>query len=114
MPSSALAAMIQPQLGAHTIMNGQPDKPAEDENALAAPRIGELAGNEIGQGFDNAKADDEGYDNRRRGNAEFFRPDQRHDRSLDPNHAADKGVDQDEQRELPPVFLEPEPDARAS
>ena len=39
--------------------------------------------------------------------------DQRHDRSFDPDHAADEGVDQDEQRELPPVLLEPEPDRRA-
>ena len=40
--------------------------------------------------------------------------DQRHDGSLDPDHAADEGVDQDEQRELRPVLAEAEPDdARA-
>ena len=45
-PSNALAAIIQPQLGAHMIMNawdGKPDKPAEDENTLPAPGIGKLA-----------------------------------------------------------------------
>jgi hypothetical protein len=36
--------------------NGQPDKPAKDKNAFPAPGIGELAGDEIGQRFDNAKS----------------------------------------------------------
>ena len=112
MPSSALAAITQPQLGAHMIMNGtgKPEQPAEDEHPLAAPFVGELAGDEVGERLHHAEADDEGDDQRRRGDAEFFRADQRHDGALDADHAADEGVDQHQQRELPPVGFEAERD----
>ena len=111
-PSSALAAITQPQLGAQMIMNGtgRPNEPAEDQDPLAAPCVGELPGDEIGEGLDDAEADDEGDDQGRRGDAEFFRADQRHDGALDADHAADEGVDQHEQRELAPVGLEPKRD----
>src|SRR5579872_3628790 len=50
----------------------QSDEPAENEYTLAAPAIGELTGDKIGERFDHAEADDEGCDDCRRGNAELF------------------------------------------
>ena len=112
MPSSALAAMTQSQLGAQMIMNGtgRPKSQPRTSTRLRPHTIGELSGDQIGERLDHAEADDEGDDKRRRGDAELFRADQRHDRALDPDHAADEGVDQDQQRELRPVLLEPKPD----
>ena len=91
----------------------QAEQPAEDQDALAAPFIGKLPGDEVGEGFHHAEADDEGDDQRRRGDAEFLRADQRHDGALDADHAADEGVDQHQQRKLLPVGLEAERDRRA-
>ena len=62
----------------------------------------------MANGLDDAEADDEGDDERRRSDPEFLRADQRHDGAFDADHAADKGVDQNEQRELPPVGAQPE------
>ena len=104
MPSSALAAMTQSQLGAQMIMNGTGRPKTANQHALAAPNIRELPRDKIGERLDHAEADDEGEDKCRRGNAEFLRSDKWHDRSLDPDHATDKGVDQDEQCELLPVL----------
>ena len=61
MPSNTLAATIQPQLGAHMIMNGT-GKPTDHPNTsirFAAPNVGELAGDQIGDRLDDAEADDE-------------------------------------------------------
>jgi hypothetical protein len=115
MPRRALAAITHSQLGAQMIRNGtgRPTSQPRTSTRLRPPGVGELAGDEIGKGLDDAEADDEGDDERRRGDAELLRADQRHDRSLDPDHAADEGVNQDEQRELPPVLLQPQPDRRA-
>jgi hypothetical protein len=41
----------------------------------------------------------------------FLGADQWHDRALNPNHAADEGVDQNQQRELPPIGEQSEGDA---
>ena len=45
MPSSTLAAMIQPQLGAQMMRNGtgRADNPAEHQDPLAAPAVRKLA-----------------------------------------------------------------------
>ena len=112
MPSSALAAMIHSQLGAHMIMNGtgRPISQPRTSTRLRPQASASCPEHEIGQRLDHPEADDEGDDERRRCDAEFFRSDERHDRSLNPDHAADEGIDQNEQGELPPVAVQPEPD----
>src|SRR5262249_38919432 len=70
--------------------------------------------NEIGAGLDYAEADDEGDDQRRRGNPEFLGADQWDYGAFDPDHAADKGVYQDEQGELPPIGAQPKTDLGCS
>jgi hypothetical protein len=90
----------------------QPEQPTENKNALATPSVRELTGDEIGERLHHPEADDEGNDQRRGGDVEFLHADQRHDGALDADHAADKGVDQHQQRKLPPVGLEAERDAR--
>ena len=67
-----------------------------------------MAGDEIGEGLDDAEADDERHDQCRRSDPEFMRANQRYDRSFHADHAADAGVDQDEEGELRPVRFEPE------
>jgi hypothetical protein len=86
------------------------DEPAENENALTPPGIGELARDEIGECLDYAEADDEGDDEGRRRDAELLRPDEWDDRSFDPDHAADEGIDHDKQRKLLPILFQAEPD----
>ena len=51
MPSSALAAMTQSQLGAQHDheRNRQAEQPAEHQHALAAPDVGKMSGDEIGE-----------------------------------------------------------------
>ncbi len=51
-----------------------------------------------------------GDDNGGRGNAELLGTDQWHDRALEADHAADKGIDQHQQGELRPVLPETESD----
>ncbi len=90
--------------------NGKARDPAQYEHAFAAPCIGEMTRDQIGEGFDDAKAHDERHDQSGRCNAELLRTDQRHHCALDANHAANKGVDQNEKGELRPVLLEPQRD----
>jgi hypothetical protein len=73
----------------------------------------EVTGNKIGAGLHYAEADDEGKDQRRRGNVKRFCADQRHDCALDSDHAADESIDQHEQRKLRPVRAQAESDAGA-
>jgi hypothetical protein len=62
---------------------------------------------QIGEGLDHSKADDEGDHESGRSDVEFFRAGQRHNRSLDSHHTADKTVDQNKQCELPPICTQP-------
>ena len=78
---------------------------------LAAVDVGKMSRDQIGDGLDDAEADDEGDDDRGRSDVEFFGADQRDDRSLQPDHAADKGVDENQQRELLPILAQAESDA---
>ncbi len=48
----------------------------------------------IGERPDDAEADEEGDDERRRSYLEFLDADERHAHALDPDNAADEGVDQ--------------------
>jgi len=66
-----------------------------------------MSGDEIGDRLDDAEADDERDHDRGRSDAEFFCADQRDDGPLQADHAADKGVDDNEQRELLPVLAQP-------
>ena len=88
--------------------NRQADEPAEDQHVLAAVDVGKMSGDQIGEGLDDAEADDEGDDDRGRSDLELFRADQRDHRPLQPDHAADEGIDEDEQRELLPVLAQAE------
>ena len=86
--------------------DGQTEQPAEDQHVFAAPGIGKLPGDEIGKRLDDAEARDKRDDERCRSDAELFCSDEWHDRSLDPDHSADKRVDHDKQCELPPIGFE--------
>ena len=92
------------------IMNGtgRPNSQPSTSTRLRPQRSASWPETRLAKRLDDAEADDERDDERRRGDAEFLRADERHDRALDPDHAADEGVDQDEQRELPPIGAKPE------
>jgi hypothetical protein len=78
----------------------QPDQPAPNQDVLAAEAVGQRAREQVDQGLDHAEADDEADDDGVQTQAEGFGAQQRHDGALKANHAADKGVDQHQQREL--------------
>jgi hypothetical protein len=90
--------------------NREPEEPTEDENTLAAPDIGELPGDQVGKRLDDSEADDERHHEGGGRDAELFRTDQRHDRALDADHTADKGIDEYQQRELSPIGTQAEAD----
>ena len=112
MPSRALAATIQAQLGATAISSGT-------GRATAQPRIssrrrpsslGADPGGKVGERLGEAEGDDERQDRRARGEPEVCLADQRQGRALEPDHRADERVDGDEQRELGEVLAEPKSD----
>ena len=78
---------------------------------LAAIAIGELARDQIGDSLNDPEAHDEGNDNRGRCDLELLRADEGDDRPLHSHHAADKGVDENQQRELSPVLSQAKLDA---
>ena len=92
----------------------QADEPAQHQHVLAAIKVGEMSRDEIGDRLDDAEADDEGDDNGGRCDLELFGADQRNHRPLQPHHAADEGIDEDEQRELLPVLAQAQPDAEGA
>ena len=102
MPSSALAATTQSQLGAHMIMNGtgRPTSQPRTSTRLRPHTSAQLARDEVGERLDDAEADDEGDDERRRGDPNSSRADQRHDRRSMPTMPPTKALTSDEQREL--------------
>jgi hypothetical protein len=59
-----------------------------------------MSGDEIGDRLDDPEADDERDHDRGRSDAEFFGAEQRGDGPLQADHAADEGVDENEQQEL--------------
>ena len=116
MPSSALAAMTHPQLGAQMIMNGtgRPTSQPRTRTRLRPQASASWPETRLANAFTTPKLTMKETTSVVETDAELLGADQRHDRSLDPDHAADEGVDQDEQRELPPVLLEPQSDRRGS
>ncbi len=83
------------------------DDPTCHQHRLARVPISEQAGHEIHAGLDQTEGDDEREDHHLRADAEFLGADERDDRALESHHAADEGVDQDEERELREVLPEP-------
>src|SRR5207247_9019498 len=72
----------------------------------------ELPGEQVGERFDDAEADQEGKDDSLRDEPEVCLGDEWDDGALEPHHRSDEGIDDDEQRELTPVGAEAEPDGR--
>jgi len=90
----------------------EPREPAGNEERLAADPVGELPREEVGERFDDAKADKEGKDGGLRHEPKVRLGDEWDDGALEPHHRSDEGIDDDEQRELTPVGAEAEPDGR--
>jgi hypothetical protein len=87
----------------------QPDDPARHEDRSAGEAVGEHPRGEVGARLDQPERDDERERHQLRGEAELLGADQRQDRALQADHAADEEVDGDEQRELRPVLPQPQP-----
>ena len=108
MPSRALAAMTHSQLGAQMIMKGtgRPTSQPSTRTRLRPQASASWPETRLAKAFTTPKLTMKDDDERRRRDAEFLGADQRHDGALDADHAADEGVDQDQQRELGPVLPE--------
>ncbi len=111
MPSSTLAATTQPQLGAQISSSGtgKRDQPAGDQDGLAAEPVGQGAGEVVGGRLGGAEGEDERQRRGVGGEAEHGVGEQRQHGAFLAEHAADEGVDRDEQAELGEVGPQPEP-----
>ena len=112
MPSSTLAKTTHPHVGRphQQERDGEPDDPAGDEDRFAAVAVRQGAGEEVGRRLDDAEGGDERERGGELGEPELVLGEQRQDGALLADHAADEGVDADEQRELGEVLAQPEPD----
>ena len=86
------------------------DEPAGDQDRFAAEPVGPGSGEVVGGGLGQAEDEDEGQPGGVRLEAELALPQQGQDGALLAEHAADEGVDRDEQGELGGVLPQPEPD----
>ena len=86
----------------------QADDPAGHQHGLAREAVRQQARHEIHAGLDDAEGDDEREDHHLRADVELLSADERNDGALEPHHAADEGVDEDEERELREVLPQPE------
>ena len=86
----------------------QADEPPGHQHALPAEPVSKSSGSEVRKGLGEAERRDKRQDGRTRSNAELDLGRQRQDRAFEAYHAADKGIDEDEQHELPPVLPESE------
>jgi hypothetical protein len=75
----------------------QSDQPPGDQHGLASEAVREGAGEEVGAGLDDAEGGDVGERRRERGEAELVSGQQGQDGPLLAEHAADEGIDRDEQ-----------------
>ncbi len=109
-PSSTLANTTHPQVGAHMSSSGigEADDPAGDEHGFAAEAVRQGAGEEVGGCLHDAEGDDERERCGEGGETELGLGEQREDGAFLADHAADEGVDADEQRELAEVLPEPQ------
>ena len=89
------------------------DEPAEYQQPLASDAIGERPGSEVRDRLGETEGHHEGEDRRRRGELEVMLADQREDAPLESDHAADEGIEADEEGELCRVRTEAEGGNRA-
>src|SRR5438477_436335 len=75
----------------------EPGEPDRDEQRLAADPVGELPGEQVGERFDDAKADQEGQDDGLRDEPRVHLGNERDDGALESRHRSDEGIDRDEQ-----------------
>src|SRR6516165_7563035 len=87
----------------HHKRHWQSEQPTDNEHAFTAPDVSKMTRDKIGKRFDYAEANNERDDQRRRSNLKFLRANQRHDGPFKTDHAADERIDQNKERELPPV-----------
>ena len=113
-PSSTLANTTQPQRRRPHQQQGDrdADDPAGDQDWFAAVAVRQGAGEEVGAGLDDPEGGDERERGGELGEAELLLGEQRQDGALLADHAADEGVDADEQRELGEVLAQAEAQRR--
>ena len=113
-PSNTFATTTHDQSGAAMIRSGtgKRDDPARDEHRLAAVAICQGARREVGERLGQPERNEERQRRRRRGQPELALREQREDAPLLPDHRADQRVDADQQRELPDIRAEAQPDVR--
>ncbi len=88
--------------------HGHAEEPAEHEQSFSAETIRQRAGEIIRERFDEAENHNERKDRGLRGEVKFRFGNLRQNRALHAHHAADKGIDEHEQRELSPIFFQAE------
>ena len=89
--------------------HGQADEPAGDQDGFAAVAVGQGAGQEVGGRLGQAEGDDVGEGGRDRGQPEDLGGEQRQQAAFLADHAADQGVDPDQEGELGQVGPQPQP-----
>ena len=113
MPSSTLATTIQSQLGA-TMMRigtGRPKSQPATRIRLRPKRSESRPAKRLASALTTPKETMKERRDRSRGQAELLLGQQRHDGALQADHAADEGVDQDQEPELLPVGAQAEREA---
>ena len=91
--------------------HGQADQPAGDQDGFAAVAVGQSAGQEVGGRLGQPEGNDVGEDGRDRGQPEDLGSQQRQQAAFLADHAADQGVDPDQEGELGQVGPQPQPQA---
>ena len=109
-----MAATIHSQLGASMMRNGtgRPNSQPAISIRLRPMRSENRPATRFASALTSPKVTMKERAIVRGGQAELVLGQQRHDRALDADHAADEGVDEHQQRELLPVVAQAEPDRR--
>src|SRR5215216_912223 len=89
--------------------HGQADQPAGDQDRFAAVAVGQGAGQEVGGGLGEAEGDDVGQGGRHCGQPEQLGGEQRQHGPFLADHAADQGVDTNQEAELGQVGPQAKP-----
>ena len=113
-PRRALATSTQFQLGAHMSRNGTGAATSQPPTStlFAAEAVGKTPGEIVRERLGHAEHDDERQHRGPRDQVEVLLGDRRQDASLHPDHRADEGIDEDEQRELREVLAQAEANCR--
>ena len=88
----------------------KPEEPPHQEDPLPTEAVGESPGEEVRCRLHQTEGGNEGEDGAPGGKAELLLGQKREDGALQPHHGPDKGVDQDQEPELPPVLLKSQSD----